>query len=390
MQLQLYLHFPFCKRKCSYCDFCSAPGTEEEVRAYCRALICEIGREGVNWRDAQVRTVFLGGGTPSLLPPDALGAVLNALHKNFCIEPDAEFTSEANPGTLTMPWLEQAVSQGVDRLSLGVQAAQDRLLKALGRIHTFREAEEAFRLAKEAGIENLNADLMFALPGQTRQDYRETIDRVCALGPKHISAYSLILEEGTPLYREAAAGRISVPDDDAAAEMYLLGREELEKRGFRQYEISNFAKEGFSCRHNMGYWQGAWYLGLGVSAHSMLPPDEKQKAVGVMRVRRANANDRNAYIQALLEGRPAPGEACPICQKEAMFEAMMLGLRMNEGVSGRAFESLFGSDMARVYGSRLDGLVLDGLGKWLPGGSFALTERGMLLQNQALLRLMEE
>ncbi|MDD3336504.1 MAG: radical SAM family heme chaperone HemW [Eubacteriales bacterium] len=389
MQLQLYLHFPFCKRKCFYCDFCSAPGCEEEIDAYCAALEKEIRMEGALWPEAQVNTVFFGGGTPSIVPPKAMVGVLDALRESFSFSHAVEFTSEANPGTLKESWLELMKRYGMNRLSLGVQAAQDELLRRLGRIHTFQEARQAASMVKNAGISNLSVDMMFALPGQTLDMYKETIDKVCELEPKHLSAYSLIVEDGTPLQKNVESGAVTVPDDDEAADFYLLGLEKLREQGYHQYEISNFAQAGFTCRHNAGYWQGAWYLGLGVSAHSMLPPGKEEAEKGAVRLRRANQNDVKSYMNAIEEGETPPRDRQWIDRKEAMFEAMMTGLRMNEGVSNVAFQSLFGVSLQNAFGEQLDSLVKDGLGQWNGNGGFALTPHGLMVQNEALLRLMD-
>ena len=242
MLLQVYLHFPFCKRKCLYCDFCSAAENAQTVAAYCLRLKDNLFTIGEKYADAQVTTIFLGGGTPSLVPADEMAGVLDALRQSFQILPDAEFTSEANPGTLTREWLDMAVSHGLNRLSIGVQAAQDELLQRIGRIHTFREAQEAVKLARGAGIRNINLDAMFGLPGQMKQDYLNTLDAFAELGVEHISAYSLILEEGTPLHAQVEAGQVSLPDEDEVAEMYEAGMGKLQRLGCERYEVSNFAQ----------------------------------------------------------------------------------------------------------------------------------------------------
>lgn len=390
MILQLYLHFPFCKRKCLYCDFVSAAAGEETVAAYCAALEKEIHAMGEKYAGAQVSTVFLGGGTPSIVPAPLMKKVLRALRESFTLQPDAEFTSEANPGTLTEAWLETLMDAGMNRLSLGVQAAQDELLKRIGRIHTFGEAEGSIRMAQRMGLRNINADVMYGLPGQTENDYLETLERICALDVAHVSAYSLIVEEGTPLCQQVENGLVTVPDDDACAVLTTSGIEALKKHGYHQYEISNYAKEGFACRHNIGYWQGAWYLGLGAAAHGMVPPSTEDAARGAVRVRLANPAD----VQRYMETSPhLPREKILIDREEAMFETMMLGLRMNAGVSGKTFEALHGQSMEKRYGPALESILRDGLGKWREGPdgdrAFALTPRGMLLQNEALLRLMD-
>lgn len=372
-----------------YCDFVSAAAGYETMAAYCSALVKEICAAGEKYPDAQVSTVFLGGGTPSILPPDLMKGVLDALRQSFTLLPGAEFTSEANPGTLTEAWLETLLGAGLNRLSLGVQAAQDGLLKRIGRIHNFADAGESIRLAQRMGLQNINADVMYGLPGQTCDDYLDTLRSLCGLGVSHLSAYSLILEEGTPLTRMVEAGELSVPDEDACAEMTEAGIALLAENGFRQYEISNYAKPGYACRHNIGYWQGAWYLGLGAAAHGMVPPTEQEKQAGAVRVRIANPAEVGQYI-ALSPRLPAEREG--ILAEEAMFETMMLGLRMNEGVSLARFEKLHGQSMTARYGDRLETLIRDGLGCWRDapdGKAFALTQRGLLLQNEALLRLME-
>lgn len=393
MLLQLYLHFPFCKRKCFYCDFCSAPADAETVAAYCSALKKEIVLTAEKYPGARISTVFLGGGTPTLVPAAELCAVLEELRRRFDILPDAEITAEGNPGTLSPRWLEAACACGLNRLSLGVQAAQDRLLRAIGRIHTFAQAREAVAMARALGIRNLNVDLMSGLPGQTLQDWRESIDAAVALDVEHVSAYSLILEEGTPLWRMVEAGSVRLPDDELTAEMYEQGVTWLEAAGYARYEISNFARPGMRCRHNVGYWQGSWYAGLGVAAHSMLPPDASQATQGAVRIRRANTESLADYLHALeAQNRLPPAEITPVERQEAMFETMMLGLRMTDGVAERDFERLHGETMTRVYGPALEMLAREGLGAWSAGAAgerrFFLTPRGLEVQNEALMALM--
>lgn len=339
-----------------------------------------IGRK---YAGAKINTVFLGGGTPSLVPANIMSGVLDALRSSFDILPDAEFTSEANPGTLTKEWLDMAMERGLNRLSLGVQAAQDSLLKTIGRIHSFEEAKQAVHLAKACGIRNLNLDAMFGLPGQTRQDYLDTLQAFVDLEPQHISAYSLILEEGTPLHKAVEEGSIVLPSEDETAQMYEDGIDFLAKAGFERYEVSNFARPGHACRHNIGYWQGAWYLGMGVAAHSMLPPDEAQRAQGAVRVRVANDTDVHSYINGT-----CTQETQLILPEEAMFESMMLGLRTTQGVNEALFAHKHGQALRSRYGVRLDSLVRDGLAVW-KDGCFALTPRGIAIENEVLMRLMD-
>ena len=318
-----------------------------------------------------------------MVPAKDMAGVLDALRKSFDILPDAEFTSEANPGTLTAEWLDMATEHGLNRLSLGVQAAQDPLLKTLGRIHTFEEAQQAVRLAKAHGIQNLNLDAMFGLPNQTHQDYLNTLQAFVDLDPQHISAYSLILEEGTPLFKAVQEGHLRLPSEDETAQMYDDGIDFLQKSGFERYEVSNFARPGYACRHNLGYWQGAWYLGLGVAAHSMLPPSEEQRLQGAVRVRVANDTDVHAYIKGTLAQ-----ETQLILPDEAMFESMMLGLRTTCGVNEQQFEQQHGVPLRSRYGAQLASLVCDGLALWRDG-FFALTPRGIAIENEVLMRLMD-
>lgn len=388
MLLQLYLHFPFCKRKCLYCDFCSLPAGEEQVRAYCAALAKEICRMGEQYPQAQVSTVFLGGGTPSIVPADAMAGVMEALHGAFSFAPEVEFTSEANPGTLTESWLDTMLATGMNRLSLGVQAAQDTLLSRIGRIHTFSQARQAVDMARRAGIRNLNLDVMSGLPGQTLPLYLESLQAIISLSPEHVSAYSLILEEGTPLHAAVMAGRETLPDEETTALMYEQGAAWLEKAGYARYEISNFARPGCQCRHNIGYWQGAWYLGLGAAAHSMLPPEQEGSAC----LRRANTSDVGQYIARMQQGISPVESEESISPAEARFETMMLGLRTTAGVGEQDFWGRHGQRLADCYGPRLDRLAQEGLGQWKMDGQqrrFSLTNRGLEVQNEVLLRLMD-
>ncbi|MCL1855543.1 MAG: radical SAM family heme chaperone HemW [Clostridia bacterium] len=402
MTLQLYMHIPFCKRKCFYCDFCSAPASLAAVEAYCGALEREIALYGRTYGKAAVSTVYIGGGTPSLVPAQLMDRLLGAARRCFCLQRGAEFTVEANPGILSEDWLATVKSHGANRLSLGLQAAQDSLLGVLGRAHTGAQAAEAVDMARKQGFTNINLDVMYGLPGQRLEDYRGTLRQAAALRPSHISAYCLTLEEGTPLAARIGAGELSLPAEEHTAEMAEQGRLWLEDMGYRQYEISNFAKPGFECRHNLGYWRGSWYLGLGVAAASMLPlppgvwrEGECFPPEGPCYLRRENTRNRNMYEKKLRQGIFPTEEEHLIGRTEAMFETMMLGLRTVDGVSERDFYNRFGTSMLQVYGKVMEMLVRDGLGQWKKGGAvhgggcaFALTPGGMLFQNQVLLKMM--
>ncbi len=396
MLLSLYLHIPFCKRKCLYCDFCSVPATAAEMESYCDALVLEMALAKASLPEAQIRTLFIGGGTPSVLPAPLMDKLLTALHAHFSVESGAEFTLEMNPGTVTPEFLRLVQRQGVNRLSLGLQAAQDRLLGALGRVHTFAQAMEAVGMLREAGFANFNLDVMFGLPGQSLQEYLDTLAQAVALSPTHISAYSLILEETTPLFASVQRGDCALPEEDAVAEMYEAGRDFLEAAGYQQYEISNFAKPGYECHHNRVYWQGGWYLGLGASGASLLPgqgasPEGEGSKGAALALRRENVADLAQYEQAVRSGRLPVAETHHITKEEAMFETLMLGLRTLQGVAEKAFLERFGVGLEEVYGEVLASLVSEGLAYWegtQPERRLVLTQRGLLVQNQVLVRLM--
>ncbi len=395
--LSLYLHFPFCKRKCSYCDFCSAAATQAEIAAYCRALETEIRLLAARYGHLPVDTVFLGGGTPSVVPAALMASVLGTLRACFAIRPDAEFSSEANPGTLTEEWLAVLRKAGLNRLSLGVQAIQPHLQATLGRIHDFAQARQAMAMARGAGIANLNADAMFGLPGQTMGEYLDTLRALAGEGVTHISAYALIVEEGTPLWAQVRRGEAVPAGEDATADMLEAGIDLLAGLGYERYEISNFARAGYACKHNLGYWHQKRYLGLGASAASLLPPggaDETQAdaALGdVAYVRTGNTADVRAYTQALLAGNLPPHETTPVARRDAMFETVMLGLRTVEGVRFADFLTWHGRALEDVYGAAIATLKAQGLlaEEALSQGRLALNRRGLALQNTALMPFLK-
>ncbi len=393
MLLSLYLHIPFCKRKCFYCDFCSASVSREDMEAYCDALMQEMALSATTVMDAQIDTVFFGGGTPSLLPVALMDRLLSRLGRLFPMGKEVEFTMEANPGTLTADWLAMVKHHGVNRLSLGVQASQDRLLGRLGRIHTYAQAVEAVALARRHGVHNLNIDVMYGLPGQSLDDYRDTLRRVAALQPTHISAYSLILEVGTRLAAQVEAGECVLPNEDEVAAMLEQGRDWLEAHGYGQYEISSFAKPGYQCRHNLGYWRGRWYLGLGVSAASMLPVEMGQRASPEsLYIRRENVMDQSAYLRLIAEGKLPAAEEHGIDKQEAMFETLMLGLRTVAGVNEAAFATRFGLPLCKAYGEAMEELIGAGLACFSgvdDQRAFTLTQTGLMMQNQVLLKFMQ-
>ena len=368
--LGLYVHVPFCARKCAYCDFASWAGREADMPRYADAVCREIAARAEICGHPAADTVFFGGGTPSLLPPALYSRIAQALRDSFDIAPDAEWTVECNPGTLTPAFADALARSGCNRLSMGMQAAQPELLRSLGRIHTWPDVRRAASVARAAGIGNLSFDLMLGLPGQTPRHMAESLDAALSLSPRHLSCYALIVEEGTPLHDSVARGEAVLPGDEADREMYGLCRGTLRARGFHQYEISNFALPGAECRHNVNCWLRADYLGFGCAAHSLWREQ-----------RRANPRAIDAY----LAGEAPELEA--IGPDEAMFETMMLGLRLTRGVSEADFARRFGVSLWDTYGARLQPAVADGRLAREKGRVF-LTERGMDVMNSVLVMIL--
>lgn len=378
--MELYIHLPFCRSKCRYCDFPSYAGCESYMASYVDALLQEASMEA----STPLETAFIGGGTPSILPALLLKKLLSGLREHFQFTHETEFTSEANPGTLTQAWLDEVVAGGVNRLSLGMQAYQPNLLRMLGRIHDFTQVSQSVSMARDAGINNINLDLMFGLPGQTLADWHETLDAALSLHPDHLSCYGLIPEEGTPLTADLDACRLSLPDEAVERAMYDDTLRILASHGFAQYEISNFAKPGRACKHNLGYWRQVPYLGLGASASSMLPDPSGKAAY----LRRTNPSSLQEYLRMMMTGDFTQRETLPISREEAMFETLMLGLRTTAGVSEADFSAMHGQPLANKYGAILETLRMQGLlghtdGRWY------LTRRGMDVQNAILVELME-
>lgn len=374
----LYIHIPFCKQKCRYCDFPSFAGQEGRQAAYMEALLAELAQQGARHRERAVCSVFLGGGTPTMLPISLLERLMQAIFTHFRILPDAEITIEANPGTLDAEKARALRRLGCNRLSMGVQAWQDRLLRRLGRIHTIAEFQENYRIVREAGFENINVDLMFALPEQSMADWQETLEKITALEPEHISAYSLILEEGTPFYAEYEKGLLLPADEELDREMYHWAVDFLAEKGYQQYEISNFAKPGRQSLHNRIYWQAEEYLGLGLSAHSYLEGR-----------RFHNPYTLEEYIAAAGEQARLMQEVEEIGEADAMAECMFLGLRLTEGVSFARFRARFGREMQEIYGAQLAALQRDGL-LLQDATGVRLTKRGLDLSNYVFEKFLPD
>lgn len=382
--MELYVHIPFCRQKCRYCDFASYAGCENRMGSYVEAVLQEAAVQSARLHHPQVETVFLGGGTPSLLPADLLTRLLQGLREHFTVAAEAEFTSEANPGTLTPAWLDAAISGGVNRLSMGMQAKQDTLLRTLDRIHDYAQVEQSVELARQAGITNLSLDLMFGLPGQTLADWQETLQAALALHPQHLSCYGLIPEDGTPLKADLDAGRLTLPDEETERIMYDDALSLLSCHGFQQYEISNFALPGYACRHNLGYWRQIPYLGLGASASSMLTDSPT-----TVYTRETNPAQLADYLRMTKTADWSKREVIPISAGEARFETMMLGLRTTEGVSCKAFQKMHGISVTDCYGPQLENLRNRGLVSFIDG-CWWLTRRGMDVQNAILVDLMDD
>jgi oxygen-independent coproporphyrinogen-3 oxidase len=366
----LYVHVPFCASKCAYCDFASYAGREADIPRYVDAVIREIIRRGAETGHPRADTIFLGGGTPSLLDEFQATRILDALFEAFPIEENAEITCECNPGTLATPLTQALHKAGVNRLSLGAQARQARLLRLLGRIHDWAQVIASVEIARQAGFDNINLDLMFGLPSQTVADVRETLQAALALSPTHLSCYGLMVEEGTPICRDIAAGKLALPDEEVDRDMYELARRMLAEHGFQQYEISNFARAGHACRHNLGCWTRVPYLGFGPAAHSFFEE-----------CRTMNPSGLDAY----LAGEEPQTEH--ISKAEARFESMLLGLRMTRGVKDEDFTRMHGMSIRAAFGEKLDKPINGGLLQWHEG-ALRLTRLGMDLQNSVLVDLM--
>ena len=366
----LYVHVPFCVSKCAYCDFASYAGREADIPGYVDAVVREIIRRGKETGHPKADTIFLGGGTPSLLDEFQATRILDAMSEAFQMDQDAEITCECNPGTLTTPFAEALHKAGANRLSMGAQARQTHLLRLLGRIHGWEQVIASVEIARKAGFDNINLDLMLGLPSQTISDVRETLEAAIALSPTHLSCYSLMVEEGTPIYRDITSGKLALPDEELDRAMYELARQTLAEHGFHQYEISNFAREGYACRHNIGCWTRVPYLGFGCAAHSFFGE-----------CRTMNPSRLDAY----LAGEAPKTEQ--LSKEQARFESMMLGLRMTRGVKDEDFTRMHGMSIREAFGEKLAGPTGAGLLEW-HDGALRLTRLGMDMENTVLVDLM--
>lgn len=338
-ELSLYIHIPFCVRKCGYCDFLSAPADEKARDRYVQALLMEIERyRGTETADRKIKTLYIGGGTPSTLSVKQLECIMQKIKYIFNFCDDIEASMEMNPGTASKEKCRALYQMGINRLSIGLQSTNDKELNTLGRIHSYEDFLNTYTWCREAGFQNINVDLMAALPSQTVESYTTGLRKIIHLAPEHISAYSLILEEGTPFYQKYNSGCYPLPDEEQERLMYRETEQILAQAGYERYEISNYAKKGYACRHNLVYWQGGDYLGLGLGSSSYMDD-----------VRFHNTTDLDTYVNqgAYVEDREE------LSVQAKMEEFMFLGLRVIAGVSGTEFEKRFGKTMEDVYGDVL-------------------------------------
>ncbi|MGI5899576.1 MAG: radical SAM family heme chaperone HemW [Christensenellales bacterium] len=366
----IYIHIPFCRKKCLYCDFVSFPicgeGAFLNAEEYISALLTEMAARKGELEGKAVDTIFFGGGTPSLLEKEQIAVLMQAISDSFALRQKAEITIEANPESITLDKARQWLGLGINRISIGVQSFCDEELAAIGRAHDSKAAAGAFDTANKAGFENISADLICCLPGQREESLIRSIDRAADLGAEHISCYQLQLEENTPLERMAGRGEIALPDDDACSDMMAAAAQHLEQRGFLRYEVSNFAKPGRECLHNMNYWLRGDYLGLGISAHSFLRDEGK---------RIANTSSPEEY----LSGKTV-GEVNIISVDDALAETIMLGMRLSKGLHKSVFSA---EQLNRAQKLAERGLLIGREGRYMP------SRRGFEVLNSVILFLLE-
>ena len=368
--LGIYLHIPFCIRKCNYCDFCSFPDADGKlIEAYAEELIRRIEKFSSRYGKRYVDTVYFGGGTPTLMPPQIFGRILSVLRMSFDISPDAEITVECNPASIDKNGLAELFELGINRLSIGLQSADDGELAVLGRLHSFEDFCRTFGDAREVGFENISVDLMHSIPNQTLKSFERSLTELIALRPEHISVYGLKIEEGTAFFYNR--DKLNLPDEDTDAELYMLCCDILSKNGYSQYEISNFAMQGRESRHNLKYWRLDDYIGFGVAAHSCFEGE-----------RFGNSRD----IKAFLAGKDISSQKQKISDSECLSEYVMLGLRLTRGIDKREFFSLTGSDFKHTYPTT-DAYIKGGFMRE-DENSIAFTIKGFLVSNMILSEML--
>jgi len=369
----LYIHIPFCKKKCGYCSFISYEGREDIIPAYLASVKRELN---LRLDKKSVYSVYIGGGTPSLLSAEQVEDLLVTVRSLTEVGSEAEITMEVNPGTVNREYLSAIRKAGINRLSLGVQSFRDDELKLLGRIHTADEAVQSILRARESGFDNLNIDLIYGLPGQNINDWQYSLEKLIDISPEHVSLYSLTLEEDTPLGKKIGKGIITEPDPDIAADQYEVAGAILASTGYMHYEISNWAKMGYQCRHNMVYWQCRQYMGIGVAAHSYLDNH-----------RLANTGDPDEYIRMLGEGRLPVEMNEEIDENLRLSETVILALRLSGGVSLKEIKARFGIDLQDKFRYQLDEMTGFGLIE-IDDARLKLTKKGILLGNEVFQRFL--
>lgn len=371
-ELGLYVHIPFCVKKCGYCDFLSWCGTSEEKETYVQALLKEIESYREFARGYRVSTVFVGGGTPSVLEAGQMERVLGKIQEVFELEKKPEITLEMNPGTVTEEKLQCYKENGVNRLSIGLQSVKNEKLEVLGRIHSYEEFLESYELARKAGFTNISVDMISSIPGQKLEEWKEELAALSALSPEHISVYQLIIEAETPFYEKYAEHEELLPDEEESREIYLWTGSFLKEQGYEQYEISNYAKPGKESRHNLKYWERGDYLGLGLGAASL-----------VRNIRMSNTKDMKTYLERCGQPKTMREDVQFLEEARQMEEFMFLGLRKTRGVSRKEFRRIFGQEMDMVYEKALHKCLENGMLKEHKDRVY-LSEEGVLLSNAVL------
>ena len=380
-ELELYIHIPFCVKKCAYCDFLSGPASDQQIGEYVQALIEEIHYYKEFAKNYEVSTVFFGGGTPSLLTGEQMQMLMDTLGQTFFIRPNAEITMEANPGTVKVEKFRTYQKAGINRISFGLQSVNNEELKMLGRIHTYEEFLESYETARNAGFENINVDLISAIPKQTVSSWEQTLQTIIGLQPEHISAYSLIVEEGTPfakLYGEGCELEHLLPSEEEERHMYERTEELLREAGYHRYEISNYAKEGYECQHNLGYWERKEYLGLGLGASSLIEE-----------TRFHNTDEMEEYLRDANNPILLRKEQEKLERQEQMEEFVFLGLRKIRGIQEEMFAEMFGKDIWDCYGNNLERVIKEGLLE-REEGVLRLTRKGIDVSNYVFYEILSD
>ena len=375
--MELYVHIPFCAKKCNYCDFRSGVADDLTQKSYVDQLCEEIRSQGKMYcDDFYITTIFIGGGTPSILKGTWVGNIMSAIYESLSVNALAEVTIECNPGTVNVDKLRIYRQNGINRVSFGLQSADNEELRLLGRVHTFEDFLDSYQMAREVGFTNINVDLMSALPGQSVESWKETLRKVVRLKPEHISSYSLIIEEGTPFFTAYGnrEGQKNLPSEEEEREMYYFTNQYLRAHGFERYEISNYAKRGFECKHNVGYWTGVPYLGLGLGASSY-----------VYNRRFHTEENFDAYMKILMNRDITPlyQDIQELGTRQRMEEFMFLGLRLTRGVSAAEFMERFGSNMFKVFDMPIRKNVIAKLLE-VQDSRLYLTEKGLDLSNRVM------